>query len=40
MYLTDDLDEPLMWRIPENNPSLTNIHAGGFLLIWADEDIG
>jgi len=38
MYLTDNLDEPLMWRIPENNPSLTNIPAGGYLLIWADED--
>ena len=39
MYLTDNLDEPLMWRIPENNPALTTIHPGGYLLIWADEDI-
>jgi len=38
MYLTDKLDEPLMWRIPENNPALTTIHAGGYLLIWADEN--
>ena len=38
MYMTDDLDEPVMWRIPENNPSLTNIPAGGYLLIWADGD--
>jgi hypothetical protein len=38
MYLTDNLDEPMMWRIPENNPALTTIRAGGYLLIWADED--
>lgn len=38
MYLTDHLDEPLKWRIPENNPALTTIPAGGYLLIWADED--
>jgi hypothetical protein len=38
MYLTDDLDEPMMWRFPVNNPALTTIPAGGYLLIWADED--
>jgi len=38
MYLTDDLTKPMMWRIPENNPSLTTIRTGGYLLIWADED--
>jgi len=38
MYLTDDLDEPMMWRIPVSNPALTTIPAGGYLLIWADED--
>ena len=39
MYLTDNLDEPSMWRIPENNPALTIIPAGRYLLVWADEDI-
>ena len=38
MYLTDDLDEPMMWRFPVSNPTLTTIPAGGYLLIWADED--
>ena len=38
MYLTDAPDEPMMWRIPVGNPALTTIPAGGYLLIWADED--
>jgi len=38
MYLTDDLDEPTRWRIPDDNPSATTISAKGYLLIWADED--
>ncbi|MHC4425224.1 MAG: lamin tail domain-containing protein, partial [Planctomycetota bacterium] len=38
MYLTDDLDRPTMWRIPGNNPAATIIPAGGYLLIWADND--
>ena len=39
MYLTDDLDEPMMWRFPLNSPVRTVIPARGYLLIWADEDI-
>jgi hypothetical protein len=36
-YLTDNLDEPLKWRIPDG----TVIAATGFLLVWADgRDIG
>ncbi len=31
-YVTDDLDEPLKWRIPDG----TLIPAAGFLLLWAD----
>jgi len=38
MYLTDDLAEPAKWQIPDNNPSLTTISAGGYLVIWADGD--
>ncbi|MHC4323801.1 MAG: lamin tail domain-containing protein, partial [Planctomycetota bacterium] len=38
MYLTDNLSIPDKWRIPGNNPTLTTIPAGGYLLIWADED--
>ncbi|NOR66301.1 MAG: hypothetical protein GQ528_02980, partial [Woeseiaceae bacterium] len=38
MYLTDNLSVPTKWRIPDNNPAITIISAGGYLLIWADED--
>jgi hypothetical protein len=31
-YLTDDLDEPLKWRIPDG----TLISGTGFLILWAD----
>ena len=39
MHLTDNpVDEPLpWWDVPSNNPSATTIPAGGYLLIWADE---
>jgi hypothetical protein len=39
MYLTDNLSAPTKWQIPINNPSATIIPAGGYLLIWADNDI-
>jgi len=38
MFLTDNLSVPTKWRIPENNPTMTTIPAGGYLLIWADDD--
>lgn len=34
MYLTDDLGRPNKWRIPEG----VIVPAGGFVLIWADDD--
>jgi uncharacterized repeat protein (TIGR02543 family) len=39
MHLTDDpVDDPLpWWDVPDNNPAATTIPAGGFLLIWADD---
>ncbi len=40
MYLTDDLEQPARWQIPTNNPAATTIPGHGYLLIWADEDIG
>jgi hypothetical protein len=33
-YLTDNLSQPAKWRIPTN----TLIAAGGFLLVWADNE--
>ena len=38
MYLTDDLSEPTMWRIPNDNLRATTISPGDYLLIWADND--
>ena len=40
MYLTDNLSAPTKWRIPANNPAITTVDAGGYLLIWADNDTG
>ncbi len=33
-FLTDDLGDPLEWRFPD-----TTLVAGGYLLVWADEDL-
>jgi hypothetical protein len=38
MYLSDNLEQPTMWQIPASNPAATTIPAGGYLLIWADND--
>ena len=38
MYLTDDLSNAVKWRIPDNDPAATTVPAGGYLLIWADND--
>jgi len=38
MYLTDNLSDPVKWQIPANDPTLTTIDPGGYLLIWADGD--
>jgi len=34
MYLTDNVSNPTQWQIPDS----TIIPAGGYLLIWADND--
>lgn len=36
MYLSDNVDNPRKWRIPDG----TRIAAGGYLLVWTDEDGG
>jgi len=38
LYLTDNLSVPTKWWIPSSNSALTTIGAGGYLLIWADND--
>ena len=36
MYLSDKTSEPLKWRFPAD----ASIPAGGYLLVWADDDDG
>ncbi len=39
MYLADDnLDEDDFWQIPNTDPSITTIAAGGYLIFWCDKD--
>lgn len=37
-FITDDLTVPTKYQIPSGNDS-TMIAAGGYLLLWADEDL-
>jgi hypothetical protein len=34
MYMSDKLENPLKWKIPEG----TQLEPNGYLMIWADED--
>jgi len=36
LYMTDDPAAPAKWQFPEG----TSLPAGGYLIIWADEDTG
>ena len=36
-YVTDNLEDPMTWQIPTDQPSVTTIPAGGFLVIWCDK---
>ncbi len=38
MFLTDEPNNPTKWMIPHGDPGVTTIPAGGFLLIWVDDD--
>lgn len=38
MYLSDDPSDPFKNKIPAGNSAATTIPAGGFLVLWADED--
>ena len=40
MYLTDDPTEPTQWQVPTGRAATTTIRAGGFLIVWADGDVG
>ncbi|MFK7969806.1 MAG: lamin tail domain-containing protein [Bacteroidia bacterium] len=38
-YFTDDKTDPLKWQIPTGSPAQTTIPAGGYLILWADNDV-
>src|SRR5512136_1475246 len=40
MYLTDDPAEPTKWQFPKNAAAQTTIPARGYLLVWADGEVG
>jgi len=40
MYLTNDIGNPTMWRIPDDVSYSTTIPSHGHLWIWADKDAG
>ncbi len=40
MYLTDDSTEPTRWQFPKNASAQTTIPAHGYLLVWADGEVG
>ena len=40
MHLTDNLDNPKKWPVPKDTGADTIVPAGGYLLIWADNDAG
>jgi len=37
-FITDDLTDPAKYQIPTGS-NLTQIQPGGFLILWADEDL-
>jgi uncharacterized protein YaiE (UPF0345 family) len=37
LFITDNLANSAKWQIPTNRPDLTTIPAGGFILLYADE---
>jgi hypothetical protein len=40
LYLTDDPAEPTTWQFPKDVPAQTTIPARGYLLVWADGEVG
>jgi len=38
LYISDSLNDPLKFRIPNTYPDSTTIPANGFLVFWADND--
>jgi hypothetical protein len=38
MFVSDNQSLPLKWMVSSGNPVQTTVPAGGYLIIWADED--
>jgi len=38
IFVTDNIDNPAKYRIPDHDPDSTTIPSHGYLLIWADSD--
>jgi hypothetical protein len=39
LYFTDEYSNPRKWQVPLDVPAVTTIPPGGFLLLWADEQL-
>ena len=39
MYISDNLLDKTKFQIPKTDSIKTTVHSGGYLLIWADNDI-
>jgi len=39
LYLTDDINTPTRWQFPADRPDETTVAPGGFLIVWADDDL-
>jgi hypothetical protein len=37
MYLSDNLLNPFKHKVPSDNPSVTTLQPGGYLVLWADN---
>jgi hypothetical protein len=37
-FVTDNLNKAKKWRIPSDNPRLTTVYAGSYLVFWPDKD--
>ena len=37
-FISDNVNKPYKWQIPAGSASSTTIEAGGFLLLWADDE--
>ncbi len=38
-YITDDLTNTTLYQIPTTAPDSTTVPAGGYLILWADQDL-